>query len=138
MYYSPRTGGFYLRDLHGDAMPTDAIEITDEEYSALLAGQSTGKRIVPDAAGRPVLADQPAPTAAELAATARTKRDAVLNACEWLATRHRDQTDAGTATTLTAAQYKELLTYRQALRDWPTTTGWPDVALPMPPAWLGA
>ncbi|WP_051202938.1 hypothetical protein [Desulfovibrio aminophilus] len=48
-------------------MPTDAVEITDTEYAALLEAQGLGKVIVPDASGRPVAVDPPAPTAEELA-----------------------------------------------------------------------
>ena len=38
-----------------------------------------------------------------------------------MAIRHRDQKDGGTATTLTDVEYTALLSYRQALRDWPST-----------------
>lgn len=44
-------------------------------------------------------------------------RRAELSATDWLVIRHRDQVDIGTTTTLSAQQYTELLTYRQALRD---------------------
>lgn len=43
----------------------------------------------------------------------------LLTSTDWLSIRHRDQVDAEQPTSLTAAQYSELLTYRQALRDWP-------------------
>jgi hypothetical protein len=35
-----------------------------------------------------------------------------------LVTRHRDEKDEGSGTTLTAKQFKDLLKYRKALRDW--------------------
>lgn len=81
----------------------------------------------------------PVYTTAELEATARVWRDAEITASQWLVERHRDQTEAGTATTLTSAQYTELLTYRQALRDWPTVTDFPaDSTKPTTPTWLAA
>lgn len=61
IFYSKSTGGFYSREIHGDGIPSDSLEITYELYVALLEGQSDGKRIVSDAKGLPVLAD-PAPT----------------------------------------------------------------------------
>lgn len=61
IHYSASTGGFYTTEIHGGIIPSDAVEITAEEHAALLAGQSAGKRIVSDAAGRPVLADPPPP-----------------------------------------------------------------------------
>ena len=59
MHYSPSTNGFYTPEIHGENIPADAVEITREHYEALLQGQSSGKRIVADANGRPVLADPP-------------------------------------------------------------------------------
>ncbi len=79
MYYAKSTGGFYDAAIHGGNIPADAVEIATTEHAALLAGQSNGKRIVADAAGRPVLADPPAPTFDEL----RTAKLAEINAaCE--------------------------------------------------------
>ena len=62
MFYSKTTGGFYDRAIHGDNIPADAVEITKEQYSTLLDGQSSGKRIVADGDGFPVLQYPPAPT----------------------------------------------------------------------------
>lgn len=46
------------------------------------------------------------------------RRNALLAETDWLVTRHRDEKDEGSGTTLTAKQFKELLRYRKALRDW--------------------
>jgi hypothetical protein len=88
MLYSQSTGGFYLPELHGESIPSDAVEITDAEHAALIAGQSTGKRIVPDANGVPVLQTLPEPSANQLilnqiggleaTVTPRRLREAVL------------------------------------------------------------
>jgi hypothetical protein len=61
-FFSKTTSGFYLDSIHGERMPSDAVEITDDEYAALMAAQSAGKSIVADADGKPVAADQPPPT----------------------------------------------------------------------------
>jgi hypothetical protein len=66
MLYSKSGGGFYHFAIHGDNAPADAVQITDDEYTALLAGQSAGKIIVGDANGRPVLQDLPPPTAEQV------------------------------------------------------------------------
>ena len=96
MFYSPSKNGFYDTIIHGDNIPADAVEITDEEHQALLAGQSAGLRIVPDLDGRPVLVDPPAPTAEQVKAAfvaaiqqrlddfARTRNyDGILSACTY-------------------------------------------------------
>lgn len=75
MYFSPSTSGFYDRDIHGEAIPDDAVEITEGVHIALLAGQSVGKRIVADKNGNPDLAEPPAPTKKQVIAALR---DAVL------------------------------------------------------------
>lgn len=55
--YSPSYKAFYDSAIHGNVIPADAVEITDEQYAALLVGQSSGKRITTDASGQPTLAD---------------------------------------------------------------------------------
>lgn len=62
MFYSKLTNGFYSSEIHGDNIPSDAVEITAAEHSTLLEGQSQGKLIKADETGYPFLADQPLPT----------------------------------------------------------------------------
>lgn len=76
MIYSKSTGGFYSREIHGDDIPTDAVEITNEEHAALLEGQANGRIIAADANGRPVLQDPPAPTPEQIAAAVTAARAA--------------------------------------------------------------
>lgn len=59
MYYSALTGGFYTRDIHGDAIPADAVEITADRHAALMAAQASGKAITADADGFPIASDPP-------------------------------------------------------------------------------
>lgn len=66
MLFSAQTGGFYLPELHGDTVPTDAVEITDEEHAALLAAQAVGQVITAGADGKPVAQARPALTGADL------------------------------------------------------------------------
>ena len=69
---------------------------------------------------------QPAPISPDISIEIRLKRDQLLSDTQWLVQRHRDQIEVAEPTTLTSDQYKALLTYRQALRDVPTQTGFPD------------
>lgn len=68
MFYSSQTGGFYDTAVHGDNIPSDAVEITVEEHQALLEGQSQGKIISADKNGKPVLKDPPPPTPEQIIA----------------------------------------------------------------------
>lgn len=96
MFYSKSTGGFYTRDIHGNNIPGDAVEITEAEHAALIEGQSMGKVIVADESGRPILQDPPPPTPEQIMAEcvnrtqkrlddfARTRNyDNILSACTY-------------------------------------------------------
>jgi len=80
MFYAKSTGGFYTPELHGDQIPSDAVEITEAEHAELMAGHSAGKAITADADGKPVLTDPPAPTREELLAQAQAARAAAYSA----------------------------------------------------------
>lgn len=56
-YYSKSTGGFY-DSLINSKIPEDAVEISEKEYTELLAEHSKGKNITSDKTGRPI-SDKP-------------------------------------------------------------------------------
>jgi len=79
----------------------------------------------------------PVQTSTEQAEVERAWRNYELGATEWLVTRHRDEQDLGVAPTLTVEQFPELLSYRQALRDWPQAATFPsDEFRPIAPSWI--
>lgn len=55
--YSASTGGFYPYDIHYPNLPTDCVEITEDDHAALMAAQATGQQIVADGTGLPVAVD---------------------------------------------------------------------------------
>lgn len=69
--------GFYDAPIEG------GVEITVDEWHALLDGQSAGKIIVTGDDGRPELVDPPAPTAAELVAGEIASLKARLSDTDW-------------------------------------------------------
>ncbi|MNJ51433.1 hypothetical protein D3C77_467360 [compost metagenome] len=136
--YSPSTGCTYIEGLHHE-IPADVVEISESVYDAVIANPQPGKVRTHDNEGRPMLIDPPGwtPSADEFAASERIWRDAQVSTTEWLVTRHRDEQDMQLATTLTAEQFTELLTYRQTLRDWPQSEVFPDTQQrPVAPAWI--
>lgn len=66
LFYAKSTNGFYAAEIHGDAIPADAVEITDDEHTALLTGQSAGLRIGANNSGRPVLSAPIPPSAKQI------------------------------------------------------------------------
>ena len=146
-YYSPSTGGFYNDEDHGprqipapnyagegDAplidnpdtkIPTDAVEVTEEEKVALFASQATGMVITAGPDGKPVAAPPPPLPHEQLTANLRATRDNLLAACDWTQVADAPLTDTARAS---------WVTYRQQLRDLPATTQDPaDVTWPAPP-----
>lgn len=137
MRYSPSTGGFYNSVIH-PVIPDDSIELSGADYRQLLDGRCMGQIIVINEDGQPVLTDAPPGVPSEEASTARERewRDGEVSSTEWLVTRHREQ-DMQQATTLSAEQFAELLSYRQALRDWPQSEQFPDaLQRPLAPPWI--
>lgn len=57
-FYSAKTLGFYAEEIHGADMPSDAVEVTHDEWQALLNAQSDGKQIVPGPGGKPIATDR--------------------------------------------------------------------------------
>jgi len=118
-------------------IPEDAVEISTENHADLLKGQSEGKVIAWGDDGYPVLADLPPPSNEQLAADERVWRDQRLSETDGVVSRHRDEVEAGGATSLTAEQYTELQAYRQELRKWPQGEEFPLVDhRPVAPTWL--
>ncbi|MEE5122099.1 phage tail protein [Pseudomonas alliivorans] len=138
-------GGFFDSGVHGEigssgcTIPDGAKEIDDELHAYLVAAQSSGKLILPDADGYPIAIDPPTPDDEELAAIERLWRDAQLSVTDPLVSRHRDEVEEGGLTTLTPEQYAELQSYRRLLRDWPQEDQFPLVKYrPPTPIWLSA
>lgn len=65
MFYSKNTNGFYAMEIHGDKIPPDAVEITDEDYAILMQGQIDGYQIGGDGDGYPFLIVPPPKTLPE-------------------------------------------------------------------------
>lgn len=126
LYFSAKTNGFYNDCIHSEAqIPSDAVRITTDQHLAALNGQSTGKVITSDATGRPVLIDPPSPTTEQLAAAARTKRDGLITATDYMLMPDYP---------ISPALLEQVKTYRQALRDIPLQTGFPsDIIWPVIP-----
>jgi hypothetical protein len=136
MFASKSARGFYDVAIH-TTMPDDVVEITAERHQELLAGESEGRIITWGGDGYPRLMDPPPPSPEVLAAIERQWRDGQLAATDGVVSRHRDELEAGGATTLTPAQYSALQQYRQALRNWPESGEFPLLDhRPLPPSWL--
>ncbi|MGN2405326.1 hypothetical protein ACTACD_05915 [Pseudomonas syringae] len=68
---------------------------------------------------------------------ARLWIEASLKQSEALVAEYRDARDLGAALPITAKQFSELLTWRQAVREWPQVAGYPiEASRPDVPAWI--
>lgn len=138
VFFSPSTCGAYVREIHGENMPADVVEVPESVWRSLLDELSISPKMMSSRPnGQPVLIDPPPLDAEALAAVERAWRDAQLALTDPLVSRHRDEIEAGDATSLTADQYTELQAYRRQLRDWPQGEQFPLIDhRPIAPPWL--
>lgn len=135
-FYSSSTGCTYLQGINA-TMPDDAVPISDLIYLSTLARPMPDKLRGHDDAGLPILIDPPQASVAALAVQERQWRDGKLLTMSWLRDRHRDQLEIGSDTTLLSDQFTQLLSYMQALRDWPQSDLFPTAEhRPVPPEWI--
>ncbi|MFJ7793268.1 phage tail assembly chaperone [Pseudomonas sp. NPDC096950] len=142
VFFALSTGGFYLADDQAfyeqeGGWPLDARELTDQEKAQYWKQSAPFNKVLGLEDGNLAWVDLPEPSTEELAARARQWRDTEIESVKWLRERHRDEVDSARPTTLTTAQSGELLDYVQALRDWPTDSGFPEIASrPAKPDWI--
>lgn len=129
MFYSASTGGFYVLEIHGNNIPSDAVEITSEYHNELLTGQSNGMVISHDEDGYPILVPAAGPTNDQLAVEARSERDRQLRDIYDrglnMAKRVRDLSTTTEQTEYAAAKILELHEYAIALQEIPEQPGFP-------------
>lgn len=119
--------------------PSDngGVEIEDKVYMQLLIQNSKGLGVIGrDSDGFPALTAAAPPTSAELAEIERRWRDAELASAAGLRDRHRDQIEITVDTAISDVQFREILVYIQALRDWPQSDRFPNSTnRPIAPQW---
>lgn len=106
MKFSPSTKGFYLEEIHGAAIPSDAVDITEAEHAALLDGQQVGKVITAGADGNPFLAEPAPPTQEEVIQQYEVALDAHLDSVA-KANRYRDRFTFAARATRPGPWYEE-------------------------------
>lgn len=121
-----------IKGLH--TIPKSATEI-DEEMWVRLLNETDGVWTLGDDGA---ITKEPLPVIeADYAAIERQWRDGEIEAIKWLRERHRDQQDLALPTTLTTAQFTDLLGHFQQLRDWPESKKFPNQKYrPVAPGWL--
>ncbi len=119
-------------------IPDSAIEVNDETWLRITqendgVWQLGGDGVI---SKLPVEVD-PEQIKVRMIEAERAWRDGEISRVSWLRDRHRDEVDLGKSPTLTGAEYADLLTYMQMLRDWPESQDFPEaLARPVVPAWV--
>lgn len=91
-FYSASANGFFDDEINA-AIPEDAIEISEEYYAELFAGQASGKIIVADDTGYPRIEDRPAPTPEEQIQINNAKARQYLAETDWYVIRRTETGD---------------------------------------------
>lgn len=101
-----------------DSPPPDgvqAVEISDDQWAALLAAQASGKKLVRGDDGLPVAVDPPPPTDDEIKTINTNTRDALLAAATLAIAPLQDAVDLDEATDADTALLKQWKQYRVAV-----------------------
>jgi hypothetical protein len=103
-YFSVKTNGFYVDQVHGKNMPEDVIKIDEQQWQEYLQALDNGKQLVLNKCKKLTLVDKPLPKLdySELAKKLLRATDYFKLDDEWCL--------------LTTKQQEELNDYRQALR----------------------
>ncbi len=134
-YFSPSRNGFFFLSLKSDyeqsehGWPTDAVEITERWYQYLI-DKSSGKIIVPNEYGQPVLSDPLPLSQEELIVRAETQKSALMAAASNILAPLQDAVDLGKATDAEKALFTAWREYRVSLMridtDSATDIVWPE------------
>ena len=131
-FYSQKENGFFT-DLN--KAPSDAVEITTDEWLLLLDGQDNGMKIVSNQEGYPVLTEQPPLSKENLIALVELKKRKLINE----ANEHMNsgqwpgKAAIGRLKGEELAQYNLWLDYLDALELVDPSSA-PDIEWPTPPA----
>jgi len=138
VFFSPLTCGVYMPEIHGSDMPPDVVEVAAGVWQSLLDELAiSSKKMSSRPNGHPVLIDPPPLDLEQLGEIERSWRDAQMASTDGIVSRHRDEIEDGSATTLTVEQYAELQAYRRDLRNWPEAGEFPlSEHRPPAPDWL--
>jgi hypothetical protein len=82
IYYSKSTGGFYDSSITTN-YPSDAVEVSQEDYQSLMTAQSNGQVIVSNAQGYPVSENPPSPTPEEIQSINKNAASKLLYDTDW-------------------------------------------------------
>ena len=131
LYWSNSARGFFAKEVHGENLPTDSIEITHEEHVDWLDKQTKGYEIVTvSGMGKPNIVDRrPSPTEIEIQKM-RFKRNDLLS-------KYVDRVNQVRWNMLTTEQQAFLTEYRLQLLAVPQQPGFPyDIIWPTEPDFI--
>lgn len=133
IFYSASTSGFYFENDResyeaAGSWPDDAVEISQQKYTAMMVGQAAGKEIIADEQGHPMLIT---PEVDYVASAEKQKANLISNASTAISPL-QDAVDLGIATDEEVTQLNAWKTYRVEVNRVDTSTA-PDIEWPTPP-----
>ncbi|HEY2452865.1 MAG TPA: tail fiber assembly protein [Scandinavium sp.] len=138
--YKPMTGGFYNDELEAayraaGTWPGFFIRVKDDDYRALMDGQTNGQMIVPGENGYPILQDRPehVATPEELIAKVHTVKTQLMTSAATAIAPLQDAADLEIATDEESALLLAWKKYRVQLNRVDSSLA-PDIEWPEPPA----
>lgn len=129
-----KDGGFYL-DQFNDSIPVGAVEITQETYDAMFAGQAAGQMIFIGEDGGPALMDKPLPSREVMVEIAEQNRQSLIDSAMQSVSVIQLKLQAGrTLTDTENARLNSVLDYIDAVNAIDTSIAPDDINWPEMPA----
>lgn len=128
--YSASSNSFYDTAINTD-IPEDAVDMTDDEWAAMLDGQAAGQIIEAGSDGKPMLTERVL-TAGEITAQTEAKKRGLRAVADSTITPLQDAADLDIATEAETAALAAWKQYRVLLNRVDTSTA-PDISWPVQP-----
>lgn len=120
IYYSAITNAFYASDIHGDLIPSDAKEISQDKYEFLKEGQTLNQKITSDDQGNPILVSAEDTSIESRSTLERSWRNKELSRADEELNKVQDSDPKA------VGSVGDWRTYRKLLRAWPESSDFPD------------
>ena len=135
-FYSASTGGFYpesMLEIYENSingLPGDLKEVSEANYNALIVGQESGKRIIADKKGNPILSAQAEPSGEEVINSNSRKKTELIASATAKINPLQDAVDMEIATDEENKSLNQWKLYRVSVNRVDTTQkeiNWPDI-----------
>lgn len=94
MFYAKSTNAFYVKEVHGDNIPSDVVSVDEIRYEQIQKDLDAGGTLYGDDKGYPQVESRPEPTPEQIQETKNAQNRAYLAETDWYVTRFAETGEA--------------------------------------------